>query len=160
MWNTIYTRLNNCICICAISCGQTLVFLVRTHHAHHRRVSAALFHRREQSKPPNRAGLRTKKSLLPPTNNSDQPFAFTWSTMSARQAGATNLTQGSENFGYSAARLRRIVKLQFGIVNPNEMVRSLADGHLLWTMLLLFNIVVSCILCFSFYSSCFVFLRG
>lgn len=43
--------------------------------------------------------------------------------MSARQAGATNLTQGSENFGYSAVRLRRIVKLQFGIVNPNEMVR-------------------------------------
>lgn len=44
--------------------------------------------------------------------------------MSARQAGATNLTQGSENFGYSAVRLRRIVKLQFGIVNPNEMVRA------------------------------------
>ena len=43
--------------------------------------------------------------------------------MSARSAGATNLTQGSENFGYSAVRLRRIVKLQFGIVNPNEMVR-------------------------------------
>ena len=43
-------------------------------------------------------------------------------TMSARAAGATNLTQGSENFGYSAVRLRRIVKLQFGIVNPQEMV--------------------------------------
>lgn len=36
--------------------------------------------------------------------------------------GATSLTQQSENFGYSAVRLRRIVKLQFGIVNPNELV--------------------------------------
>lgn len=41
----------------------------------------------------------------------------------ARQAGATTLTQGSENFGYSAQRLRRIAKLQFGIINPNELVR-------------------------------------
>ena len=37
--------------------------------------------------------------------------------------GAANLTQQSENFGYSSVRLRRIVKLQFGIVDPNEMVR-------------------------------------
>jgi hypothetical protein len=44
--------------------------------------------------------------------------------MSAHQAGATSLTQSSENFGYSAVRLRRIAKLQFGIVNPNELVRS------------------------------------
>jgi len=43
--------------------------------------------------------------------------------MSARQAGATTLTQGSENFGYSRIRLRRIVKMQFGIVNPIELVR-------------------------------------
>ena len=42
--------------------------------------------------------------------------------MSAHQAGATTLTQQSENFGYSAVRLRRITKLQFGIVNPNELV--------------------------------------
>lgn len=35
----------------------------------------------------------------------------------------TGLTQQSENFGYSAVRLRRIAKLQFGIVNPNELVR-------------------------------------
>ena len=48
----------------------------------------------------------------------------------ARAAGATNLTQQSENFGYSAVRLRRIVKLQFGIVDPNEMVRLLL--LLLW----------------------------
>ena len=40
----------------------------------------------------------------------------------ARQAGATTLTQSSENFGYSAVRLRRIVKLQFGIINPHELV--------------------------------------
>lgn len=38
-----------------------------------------------------------------------------------RSGNATTLTQGSENFGYSAVRLRRIVKLQFGIINPNEL---------------------------------------
>lgn len=42
--------------------------------------------------------------------------------MSAHQAGATSLTQQSENFGYSAVRLRRIAKLQFGIINPAELV--------------------------------------
>lgn len=40
----------------------------------------------------------------------------------ATKAGATNLTQASENFGYSSMRLRRIRKLQFGIINPNELV--------------------------------------
>jgi len=45
--------------------------------------------------------------------------------MSAHQAGATTLTQQSENFGYSAVRLRRIAKLQFGIINPAELVRCL-----------------------------------
>ena len=44
--------------------------------------------------------------------------------MSARAVGATTLTQQSENFGYSAVRLRRIVKLQFGIVNPTDLVRK------------------------------------
>lgn len=43
--------------------------------------------------------------------------------MSARAVGATTLTQQSENFGYSAVRLRRIVKMQFGIVNPTDLVR-------------------------------------
>jgi hypothetical protein len=44
--------------------------------------------------------------------------------MSAAQAaGATSLTQQSENFGYSAVRLRRIKRLQFGIVDPAELVR-------------------------------------
>lgn len=43
--------------------------------------------------------------------------------MSARAVGATTLTQQSENFGYSAVRLRRIVKIQFGIVNPTDLVR-------------------------------------
>jgi hypothetical protein len=42
----------------------------------------------------------------------------------ARQAGATTLTQNSENFGYSRMRLRRIAKLQFGIVNPVELVST------------------------------------
>eukprot|EP00526_Cylindrotheca_closterium_P003203 CAMPEP_0113639728 /NCGR_PEP_ID=MMETSP0017_2-20120614/20848_1 /TAXON_ID=2856 /ORGANISM="Cylindrotheca closterium" /LENGTH=1628 /DNA_ID=CAMNT_0000550969 /DNA_START=136 /DNA_END=5019 /DNA_ORIENTATION=+ /assembly_acc=CAM_ASM_000147 len=41
--------------------------------------------------------------------------------MSARQAGATSLGMQSENFGYSRVRLRRIKKLQFGVVNPNEL---------------------------------------
>lgn len=40
----------------------------------------------------------------------------------ARQAGATSLGMQSENFGYSSVRLRRIKKLQFGVVNPNELV--------------------------------------
>lgn len=44
--------------------------------------------------------------------------------MSARQAGATSLGMQSENFGYSRVRLRRIKKLQFGVVNPNELVSS------------------------------------
>jgi len=39
----------------------------------------------------------------------------------ARQAGATSLGMQSENFGYSRVRLRRIKKLQFGVVNPNEL---------------------------------------
>jgi len=48
--------------------------------------------------------------------------------MAARSAGATTLTQQSENFGYSAMRLRRIAKLQFGIINPAELVRLLKTG--------------------------------
>jgi hypothetical protein len=36
--------------------------------------------------------------------------------------GATSLTQSSENFGYSRVRLRRIQRLQFGIINPHELV--------------------------------------
>lgn len=44
--------------------------------------------------------------------------------MSARQAGATSLGMESANFGYSRVRLRRIKKLQFGVVNPNELVRN------------------------------------
>mmetsp|Transcript_32962 Transcript_32962/g.49125 ORF Transcript_32962/g.49125 Transcript_32962/m.49125 type:complete len:1763 (-) Transcript_32962:71-5359(-) len=39
----------------------------------------------------------------------------------ARAAGATSLGMVSENFGYSAARLRRVKKLQFCIVNPDEL---------------------------------------
>jgi hypothetical protein len=42
--------------------------------------------------------------------------------MSAHQAGATSLGMQSENFGFSRVRLRRIKKLQFGVVNPNELV--------------------------------------
>lgn len=40
----------------------------------------------------------------------------------AKQAGATSLGMQSENFGYSRVRLRRIKKLQFGVVDPNELV--------------------------------------
>ncbi|MGK3739477.1 MAG: hypothetical protein ACI90V_006324 [Bacillariaceae sp.] len=42
--------------------------------------------------------------------------------MSAAQAGAASLGMQSENFGYSRVRLRRIKKLQFGVVDPNELV--------------------------------------
>jgi len=41
--------------------------------------------------------------------------------MSAAQAGAASLGMQSENFGYSRVRLRRIKKLQFGVVDPNEL---------------------------------------
>ncbi|EJK46059.1 hypothetical protein THAOC_35301 [Thalassiosira oceanica] len=39
----------------------------------------------------------------------------------AREAGAISLSQASTNFGHSTARLRRIKKLQFGIINPEEL---------------------------------------
>lgn len=35
--------------------------------------------------------------------------------------GAASLGMSSENFGYSNVRLRRVAKLQFGIVNPHEL---------------------------------------
>ena len=41
----------------------------------------------------------------------------------AASAGAASLGMASENFGYSNVRLRRIKKLQFGVVDPNELVR-------------------------------------
>mmetsp|Transcript_30765 Transcript_30765/g.55730 ORF Transcript_30765/g.55730 Transcript_30765/m.55730 type:complete len:1711 (+) Transcript_30765:43-5175(+) len=39
----------------------------------------------------------------------------------AHQAGAASLGMASENFGYSRVRLRRVKKLQFGVVNPHEL---------------------------------------
>lgn len=44
----------------------------------------------------------------------------------SNKTGATSLGMASENFGYSRVRLRRIKKLQFGLVDPNELV-SLDD---------------------------------
>ena len=44
--------------------------------------------------------------------------------MSAHKAGAASLGMASENFGYSRVRLRRVKKLQFGIVDPNELVSN------------------------------------
>jgi len=38
-----------------------------------------------------------------------------------RNTGATSLGMASENFGYSSVRLRRIKKVQFGVINPNEL---------------------------------------
>jgi len=38
------------------------------------------------------------------------------------KAGATSFGMASENFGYSAVRLKRVKKLQFGVVNPDELV--------------------------------------
>lgn len=37
------------------------------------------------------------------------------------KAGATSFGQASENFGYSAVRLKRVKKLQFGVINPDEL---------------------------------------
>jgi len=42
--------------------------------------------------------------------------------MSAKQAGAASLGMASENFGYSRVRLRRVKKLQFGVLDPNQLV--------------------------------------
>jgi DNA-directed RNA polymerase II subunit RPB1 len=39
----------------------------------------------------------------------------------ANAGGAASLGMASENFGYSHVRLRRVKKLQFGIVNPQEL---------------------------------------
>ena len=41
----------------------------------------------------------------------------------AAGVGASALSMASENFGHSAARLRRVKKLQFGVTNPHELVR-------------------------------------
>jgi hypothetical protein len=41
----------------------------------------------------------------------------------ARNVGAASLGMTSENFGYSRMRMRRVKKIQFGIVNPHELVR-------------------------------------
>ncbi len=41
--------------------------------------------------------------------------------VTARAVGATSLSMASENFGYSAVRLRRVKKLQFGVINPQEL---------------------------------------
>ena len=49
--------------------------------------------------------------------------------MSSKTAGATSLGMQSENFGYSRVRLRRIKKLQFGVVNPNELVGTLCISY-------------------------------
>jgi hypothetical protein len=43
----------------------------------------------------------------------------------AAQAGASSLGMASENFGFSNVRLRRTKKLQFGVVDPNELVSSI-----------------------------------
>jgi len=45
--------------------------------------------------------------------------------MAPNQAGGASLGMASENFGYSRVRLRRVKKLQFGVVNPHELVRWL-----------------------------------
>ena len=49
--------------------------------------------------------------------------------MSAKQAGAASLGMASENFGYSRVRLRRVKKLQFGVLDPNQLVsQTFATG--------------------------------
>jgi hypothetical protein len=44
----------------------------------------------------------------------------------ANKTGATSLGMTSENFGYSRVRLRRVKQLQFGLVDPNELVSHFA----------------------------------
>jgi len=44
--------------------------------------------------------------------------------VTARSVGATSLSMASENFGFSASRLKRVKKLQFGVINPNELRQS------------------------------------
>mmetsp|Transcript_6506 Transcript_6506/g.9894 ORF Transcript_6506/g.9894 Transcript_6506/m.9894 type:complete len:1765 (+) Transcript_6506:67-5361(+) len=39
----------------------------------------------------------------------------------SNKTGSMSLGQASENFGFSRVRLRRIQKLQFGVVNPHEL---------------------------------------
>eukprot|EP00566_Odontella_aurita_P001751 CAMPEP_0113541920 /NCGR_PEP_ID=MMETSP0015_2-20120614/9313_1 /TAXON_ID=2838 /ORGANISM="Odontella" /LENGTH=1785 /DNA_ID=CAMNT_0000441907 /DNA_START=56 /DNA_END=5413 /DNA_ORIENTATION=+ /assembly_acc=CAM_ASM_000160 len=39
----------------------------------------------------------------------------------AAGVGASSLSMASENFGYSNVRLRRVKKLQFGVINPHEL---------------------------------------
>ena len=47
----------------------------------------------------------------------------------ANKTGATSLGMASENFGYSRVRLRRVKQLQFGLVDPNELVSHIRrDG--------------------------------
>ncbi len=38
------------------------------------------------------------------------------------RAGATSFGMASENFGYSSLRLKRVKKLQFGVINPDDLV--------------------------------------
>jgi hypothetical protein len=42
-------------------------------------------------------------------------------------SGAMSLTQSSENFNYSRVRLRRIQRMQFGIINPHELVSRVVE---------------------------------
>lgn len=72
-------------------------------------------------------GLQPKQtSLLPslsPLGGVKQHHSLHILTMAPNQAGAASLGMASENFGYSRVRLRRVKKLQFGVVNPHELVR-------------------------------------
>ena len=45
------------------------------------------------------------------------------SVSNPNKAGATSFGMVSENFGYSAVRLKRVKKLQFGVVDPDQLVR-------------------------------------
>ena len=90
----------------------------------------------------------------------------------ARDAGAISLNQGSTNFGHSSARLRRIKKLQFGIINPEELKqysvtqaitvngRKIPAGVTRYEVRsLLFPVVVAVVLLFGLNSSALVTLR-
>jgi hypothetical protein len=79
--------------------------------------------RLEMSQTSSSPGTESFNSSLRSLNHCRCPESKVFPQQAAHAAGATSLTQGSENFGYSAVRLRRIRRLQFGIIDPAELVR-------------------------------------
>jgi hypothetical protein len=80
--------------------------------------AAALWHCRFTFSPRSESGKR--KRSISETNATAMGGPSRPPT--AAGVGASALSMASENFGYSNVRLRRVKKLQFGVVNPHELV--------------------------------------